>query len=322
MTNIFVDAIMPDDERRQKLYEGALFLYSPTPSLDALVAFARELIEEAFHPYDPRTAQFELPVERYVEILVRLKPFFIHHARSKELVQGALRELGCDPELTYFDVPRLRSATSDDYLTTGIAFAFHPHRDTWYSAPPCQLNWWLPVYDIAPDNGLAFHPRYFDEAIKNGSRNYNYYEWNRTSRASAARHIKTDTRVQPKPEQEIALDPHIRVIAPSGGVTIFSGAHLHSSVPNTSGVTRFSIDFRTVHFADVSGRRGAINVDSESTGTSLRDFLRVTDLARLPEEVVAPYDQVEAPAEYLVYQPTIVPLPAGDLPAHAAQASA
>jgi hypothetical protein len=161
----------------------------------------------------------------------------------------------------------------------------------------------LPVYDITPDNGLAFHPRYFDEPIKNGSRNYNYYEWNRTSRASAAQHIKSDTRVQPKPEEEIELDPQIRVIAPSGGVTIFSGSQLHSSIPNTSGVTRFSIDFRTVHIDDVNRRGGAVNVDTESTGTSLRDFLRASDLERLPDESVALYDQETVAGDSLVYEP-------------------
>jgi hypothetical protein len=303
MTNVFVDGAMPDDDRRQLLHKGALFLYSPSPSVKSLVAFTRELIENAFRPYDPRTAQFEVPVEQYVDILAKLKPFFIHHPRSKELVRSILREYGCDPEKTYFDVPRLRSSTSNNYLTTGIAYAFHPHRDTWYSAPPSQLNWWLPVYDITPDNGLAFHPRYFDEPIKNGSRNYNYYEWNRTSRASAAQHIKSDTRVQPKPEEEIELDPQIRVIAPSGGVTIFSGSQLHSSIPNTSGVTRFSIDFRTVHIDDVNRRGGAVNVDTESTGTSLRDFLRASDLERLPDESVALYDQETVAGDSLVYEP-------------------
>jgi Phytanoyl-CoA dioxygenase (PhyH) len=307
MTNVFVDGTMPDDDRRQLLYKGGLFLYSPSPSVRSLVAFTRELIENAFRPYDPRTAQFELPVAQYVDILAKLKPFFIHHPRSKELVKGILLEYGCDPERTYFDVPRLRSSTSNNYLTTGIAYAFHPHRDTWYSAPPCQLNWWLPVYDITPDNGLAFHPRYFDEPIKNGSRNYNYYEWNKTSRASAAQHIKSDTRVQPKPEEDIELDPQIRVIAPSGGVTIFSGSQLHSSIPNTSGVTRFSIDFRTVHIDDVNGKGGAINVDSESTGTSLRDFLRVSDLERLPDESVALYDQEPVAGDRLVYKPATIP---------------
>lgn len=304
MTNVFFDRKISDDARRVLLHQGALFVYSPSAAMASLVAFTRSLIEEAFHPHDPQTAQFSLPVEQYADILAKLKPLFIHHPRSKQLIQAALCEYGCDPDKTYFDVPRLRSATSNNYLTTGIAYAFHPHRDTWYSAPQCQLNWWLPVYDITEDNGLAFHTRYFDEAIKNGSKNYDYYEWNKTSRASAASHIKTDTRIQPKPEEDVFLDPQVRLVAPSGGVTIFSGAHLHSSVPNSSGVTRFSIDFRTVQLEDVNGRRGARNIDSDCTGTTLRDFLRVSDLEKLPDESIALYDNNVVPSDGLVFQPS------------------
>jgi hypothetical protein len=63
-----------------------------------------------------------------------------------------------------------------------------------------------------------------------------------------------------------------------------------STVPNTSGRTRFSIDFRTVHVDDVVARREAHNVDSECTGTTLRDFLRGTDLQRIDEEVALAYE--------------------------------
>ena len=71
-------------------------------------------------------------------------------------LRSILSDLGCDPEQTYFDVPRLRSSTSEQYLTSGIAYAWHPHRDTWYSAPLCQLNWWLPVYEIRPTTAWRF----------------------------------------------------------------------------------------------------------------------------------------------------------------------
>ena len=64
---------------------------------------------------------------------------------------------------------------------------------------------------------------------------------------------------------------------------MFSGNQLHSTVPNTSGQTRFSIDFRTVNIGDVRTRREAPNVDSECTGTSLRDFLRVRDFSGCPK---------------------------------------
>jgi hypothetical protein len=71
---------------------------------------------------------------------------------------------------------------------------------------------------------------------------------------------------------------------------MFSGNQLHSTVPNTSGRTRFSIDFRTVYLPDVVNRREAPNIDSECTGTTLRDFLRASDLVRMPEDVALAYE--------------------------------
>ncbi len=300
MTSVIIDPSCSDDARRERLYAGDLFVHTDSTALHELVRFTRGLVEEAFDPLDPETAQYEMSVESYAAVLSELKPRFIHHPECKRLLRAVLTEHGCDPELTYFDVPRLRTSTSDDYLTTGIAYAFHPHRDTWYSAPMMQVNWWLPVYDVRPDNVVAFHPQYFDQPVANGSASYNYYEWNRDSRALAAQQIGVDTREQPKPEEPIDLDPHIRPVPPVGGMMVFSGAQLHSSVPNTSGRTRISIDFRTVHRSDVEARRGSPNVDSWSTGTTMRDYLRVSDLERLPEDVIAPYDE-GVPEELLEY---------------------
>lgn len=289
MTTIYVNTTMDDDTRRQHVYAGDLFVIQALPSSLALCEFADKLSRDAFSPLNPREAQHHMSVEEYAAKLAELKPLFIHHPESKRLIQGLLREVGCDLEKTYFDVPRMRTSTSDGYLTSGIAYAFHPHRDTWYSAPSCQLNWWLPIYDIEAENTVAFHPRYFDQPVQNGSRDYNYQEWNKTSRKEAAKHIKKDTRQQPRPEEPIELDPQIRFVCPPGTVVLFSGAHMHSSVPNTSGRTRFSIDFRTVHVDDVLQNRGAPNVDSECTGTTLGDYLRGTDLVHIPENVVAQY---------------------------------
>jgi hypothetical protein len=290
MHSVYFDSQVSDDERRERLYDGDLFIYSPRPSTLALIEFAAQMARDAFAPLDPETAQFEMAVEDYAALLADLKPRFIHHPQSKRLIQEMLVDLGCDPELTYFDVPRMRSSTSNDYLTTGIAFAFHPHRDTWYSAPPCQLNWWLPIFPITEDNGLAFHPKYHHHPVKNSSRVYNYAEWNATSRKIAASQIGVDIRVQPKPEEEVELMPQVRPIPAPGGIILFSGAQLHSSVPNTSGRTRFSIDLRTVHVGDVADRRGARNVDSDCTGTTMGDYLRVSDLANVPDELIAAYD--------------------------------
>ncbi|HVW83463.1 MAG TPA: hypothetical protein VHB50_02235, partial [Bryobacteraceae bacterium] len=88
-----------------------------------------------------------------------------------------------------------------------------------------------------------------------------------------------------------------------GGMIVFSGAQLHSTVPNTSGVARYSIDFRTIDINDTIQKRGARNLDWECTGTSLRDFRRGRDLEALPEWVAALYDP-EGPKEGVaVYRP-------------------
>src|SRR5262245_56663179 len=122
-------------EMTTRVYNGALILLPPTPESLALVNWARELVEEAFHPHDPTTAQHELDVDRFVEIAGPLKPRFIHHPKTRQLQKDYLAGLGYDPQLTYLDVPRLRVVTSHGYLKSGIGLKQPPHRDTWWSAP-------------------------------------------------------------------------------------------------------------------------------------------------------------------------------------------
>src|SRR5258706_9582003 len=291
MHSVFLDDPSPDDLRRQSIYAGQVFVFSPRPSIVAFCDFARGLIEEAFAPLDPRAAQHEMPVEQYAQILAQLKPNFINHPQSKDHIRAVLQELGCDLHKTYFDVPKMRSSTRNTYLTTGIAYAWHPHRDTWYSAPPCQINWWTPIYSITSDSAMALRPRYWNKPVQNSSAGYNYYVWKQKHRGGhVSQYLKEDPRPLPKPTEHVELEPQLRLVCPVGGIIVFSGAQLHSSVPNTSGVTRFSLDFRTVHKDDVRERRGASNLDAACTGTTMRDYLRAQDLERLPQDLIALYD--------------------------------
>jgi hypothetical protein len=304
MTTIYSDPTMPEEIRREKLYGGDLFVFSPRPSTLALIDFARELIEEAFAPYDPRTAQFELPVEKFVEIFGPVKPHFIHHPKTKHLLRAVVTDVGCDLDATYVDVPRLRGVTSDGYLTAGVGYAFPLHRDVWWSAPLAQLNWWLPIYEFESASSMAFHPHYWDRPVSNGSEEFNYYEYNAVGRAQAAMHITADTRKQPGPREPVEPDPQIRIACPVGGIIVFSGAQMHSTVPNTSGRTRFSIDFRTVNLGDLVQRRAAPNVDTFAQGTSLRDFRRGRDDSPMPDDVVERYDSGDKPKDaVLVFEP-------------------
>ena len=303
MTTVYVESCFGDDERRRRLYDGDIFVFGPRPSTLRLIEHARGMLEDAFAGVDPRSAQYDMPVERYVEIGAELKPRFIHHETTARLITAVLEELACDLQTTYQDVPRLRMVTSDGYLTSGIGYAHHPHRDMWYSAPSCQLNWWLPIYELDTSGSMAFNPGYWETEVENGSAEFDYYEWNAVGRREAAEHITSDTRKQPKPSEPLQLEPDLRLITPPGGVLLFSAHHLHSTVTNQSGAARYSIDFRTVDLDDLSKGVGSLNLDAFPHGTSLRDFRRASDLSDMPHHVVAKHDDGDARGGELVFSP-------------------
>jgi len=111
MNTLYFDSTVNDEVRRERLYNGQLFVYSPSPSARALCELGRELAEAAFAPLDPRDAQHSMSVEQYAAILAELKPKFIHHPKAKTYIQAMLGEFGCDLSQTYFDVPRMRTST-------------------------------------------------------------------------------------------------------------------------------------------------------------------------------------------------------------------
>jgi hypothetical protein len=259
---LYVDARLREEERRQRLYAGNICAFTPQQTTLALCDVARELIDEAFAPYDPLEAQYHMPADEWVARFAPAAMAFVHHSFTMQLVRDVLFDLGCDPAQTYVGAPRLQGTPSGGYLASRGGDGHRPRRDTWYSAPMAQLNWWLPVTPFDSQSALAFHPRYWSRSFRNGS------------------------------PEAVELDNPAGVVCDVGGIVLFSAAQMHSTVPNTSGLTQFSIDFRTVNVFDLQNRRGAPNVDSAPRGTSLRDFVRCSDLAPLPDNVVAMYEAV------------------------------
>ena len=252
MSTILIDSELSDDQRREALFAGTLFFYTPRKGVQALREHAWELICEAFAPFDPMEAQERLSVEEFVKRGGPLKTRLTHSRKAKELMRDMFAEFGCDLETTYFDLPKLRLVTHSAYLTAGVGYAYQAHRDVWYSAPPCQVNWWFPLVDIGGHSALAFHPQYWEQPVPNTSGAFDAYEWNANGRANAAKFIKSDERNHPTNSVPIALEPQERIVGGTSSMLMFSAAQLHSTVPNTSGRTRFSIDFRTASLSDLT----------------------------------------------------------------------
>jgi hypothetical protein len=92
--------------------------------------------------------------------------------------------------------------------------------------------------------------------------------------------------VVPEPSEPVDTTAELRMIVEPGDLLCFSGAHLHASVPNTSGVTRFSLEARTVDVDDAASRRGAPNLDGRAPRIPLDWFHHIEDEVPLPEVMV------------------------------------
>ena len=137
----------------------------------------------------------------------------------------------------------------------------------------------MPVYHLEPEQAMALYPTYFHYSVENSSRDFDYDECCNVERKQAIDNIKADTRKHPLPEEGIDQAGETRIVCDAAATLLFSAGQLHATVPNTSQLTRFSVDFRTVHIDDLRSRRGARNVDSLAVGSTVRDFIRANDFA-------------------------------------------
>ena len=284
MPSILTNPDMPAAELRQRLYAGDLVILTRLRSLSEFVAYVRDELTSLFAPYDPEYAHEHIEPARMATLLGAWKPRWIHAKRSTELVRAVVVEAGFDAGQTHYDVPKPRTSFPQGHLTTGIAFAFPWHRDVWYSAPAQQINWWLPIFPVRETNAMSFDLASFSREVPNTSAGFDYYE-NNARRFGAAKSVGKEGQARPG---AIGHAPGAEVIplpAPDE-VLLFSGAQLHKSIPNTSGLSRYSVDFRTLDVSDLLEGGGARLVDAWCTGTAVRDFVRVQDERHLPEETV------------------------------------
>jgi hypothetical protein len=298
--SVLVDPPLRDDALRNAIYEGKLIVLTRLPAVRELVDYTRDQLTELFRPYDPEHAHEHIEPAEMAALLGEWKPRWIHAERSKKLVCEIITQAGLPAEFTHYDVPKPRTSFPVGHLTTGVAFAFPWHRDSWYSAPVQQLNWWLPIFPIREDNSMAFDMSGFGRAVPNTSGTFDYYR-NNTQRLDTAKQVGREEQSRPGAIDHKA--PQELVVLPSpGSVLLFAGAQLHTSIPNTSGLARYSVDFRTVDARDLATGLGAPVVDAYCTGTAIRDFRNIADNSNFDENLVvslfgAPPKEAKRPAE-------------------------
>jgi hypothetical protein len=264
-----VSGALEDGRRREAIYGGELLVFEKVPPMVELCAHADALIREAFETDDPVRAQFGLGRDEYLYRVEALQRRFRRDGAAKELFLAALGHVGVDLRRTFWDWLYLRVSPHGDEHAGRLGF----HRDTWSSNVYAQTNWWSPIYPITAGRTVAFYPAYWEETLKNTSRGWDLEE---------IRAGRSDAPVVPGPTETVDLASELRPVIEPGDLLLFSGAHLHASVPNTTGVARFSIEVRTADAGDTAGGRGAPNVDGEAPRVAAGWFRHVDDGTPLP----------------------------------------
>ena len=278
---LYVNQKLPSAVRRQRIYDGDIFLMTKLKSGHQMGNFAETCIYEVFGSESPQTAHKRHPVEEFIEKGSQLKSHFTNHKRCKELIRDFISELDEDPQNYFFDVPRLRVITPYDYLHAGVSYQYKPHRDTWYGAPSCQIQTWMPIFPTEPEATMPLYPSYFNREIKNSSNDFDLKRWIEVERPEAVHQTTTDNRKHPLSQEEIDPAAEVLVAGDRGDILIFSGRHLHSSKPNRGDTIRFSIDFRIYSEYDLYNGKGPDRLDDQSTSKAygLKDMLRASDFS-------------------------------------------
>ena len=88
----------------------------------------------------------------------------------------------------------------------------------------------------------------------------------------------------PQLQEEIDLSNAQPVAIAPGELIVFSSQHAHVGVPNSTDLTRISLETRTLRLVDVErGRGGALNVDGRARWVSYGLFRRIADGKPLPD---------------------------------------
>lgn len=281
--NLYINQLKKKADFRDRVYAGDIFLDTALQAPAELCAFARQSITAAFDgETDHQALHTKMPVTEFIRLVTRLKGQFTNCLDVKEMIQRFALEIGIDPTQYLFDVPRLRVVPNYEYLHAGVSYAYKPHRDTWYGSSQAQINTWMPVYTIEPGQTMMINAGYFSTPVKNSSVDWSLNDWINVQRPQAASNVTEEVRVHPVPLESIASDSELRIAGNAGEMLTFSGAHLHGTVPNHTDQTRFSVDFRLLHIADLLGGRGAVNVDSgvKDSEAGYKDLFHLSDFSQ------------------------------------------
>jgi hypothetical protein len=261
------------------LYAGEVVRYSDVSAMAAIVAFTRAFIEERLAPFPPVEIHRHLAPDALAARLGEVQGEYARAPEAQRLWRALFEAVGLDPADTARDRLMLRfqphsepgAASPWSRSTATVGF----HRDSWGTNLAAQVNWWAPVWPITAERTFAIHPTLWNVPIPNNSIDFDLAAV--MERVRTAPQTLGPGQLLPRPTQPMGPQSGVPVVLDPGEVITFSSAHAHVGVPNHTGLTRISLETRTVSIGDLRARRGAPNIDGHSRWVAPGLFRRLSD---------------------------------------------
>lgn len=250
------------------------------PEVDEIVVRTRAIAEDAFGRIDPQSAEQNMDADAYREAVKKARLTANADVGVNEAWHSLLSAIGFDLDDTYGDRLRLRIVPSQSTHHGLRHQPLPPHRDSWGSGFEAQVNWWMPLYPLSASRTMVVWPEAFNKPIENDSGIWSLENFQRAQAAGEPYPLLPSTSVDyhDQPAQPITVEP--------GEILAFSASHLHASTSDNSGISRFSMDTRTLRRSDVCAERGAPNTDNALKERQYQWFKRASDgleMAAVPE---------------------------------------
>ena len=264
---------------RRAIYDGRLFLLDPTLASRKLVEAAWELVGEHLGGDQARRAHELMSDEEIFARVGTIRRILFEEERFGRLVSDVVEALGFDPERVAVDPLRLRVIAHRGHENPRAAAVYYAHRDTWYAHPQGLITWWIPLDDLEAQETFVFYPDWFARPVPNDSEVFDYGAWLRDERGLRIGWQDRDAGLEARyPQLTEEVDPGLELGFGCSRAQnlLFSGAHFHQTLRQSTGQTRYSLDFRLVDLDDHAAGLGAPNVDNRSRGSALSAYARLS----------------------------------------------
>lgn len=263
-------------ERNRRIYDGHVLVFRDVPALHRLTARLVRLVESRFGG-EPERVHTRLDVAGQAEAAETIRQDVARDEATRDLLTETLREVGADLSNTFRDPLKLRMQPPAVGQDSALVAPLAAHRDTWGSNVMAQTNWWAPALPITAERTIALFPQAFRKPVPNDSAAWDLEAFLAARREGRDYPMLPAATETPDPATAVPF-----VIAP-GDLLCFSGAHLHASVVNSTGTTRFSLEWRSVNGPDAKAGHGAPNVDGRAPWITDHWFKHALDGTRLGE---------------------------------------